>query len=567
MMQAAIKRGVVAAMLGLFSTALSAGAYIFADENNGVDLVTHPNTYTGTGGEVTVRVCIAPTSPNATDMEYSVQNNIDVYNQMSATTGNVKLNSNNNVPSGFLDFESVALHELGHCLGMAHINAASESGLTGNDQNYTKATDGVDNVFNLNAGTDAVIGSSDDIRGDDDNLVWFRRSNNNPFTIDVVTDSTTYSRNLADLPTGHTFSANADRAVGSLLGVSSTEAVMQQGTYFDEAQRTLGHDDVATLSYAASGIDELESGGPAGRNANDNYTIVLEYGGISTTDCDVNMSYTETTSLAFCSAGGAFIGTDHVRLTTANIEFGQGFNWFFNAPNTAPVLNAIGDVNLLEGDNLIVDVSATDIDANKLSFSASGLPSFAAFVDNNDGTATLTIVPAVGDNSLTSVTVTVFDDGVPVLSDSETFEIDVALDSDGDGLSDDDEINIYGTLPDNPDSDADGLSDGDEILIYSTLPNNADSDGDFISDGDEVTNGSNPNNPLSWPNYADGDIAPLGSPDGLVNAADYLVAQRIVLGEISPSPLELAHGDLYPVGMPDGVIDVSDLILLLGIVQ
>ena len=81
MMQPSAKKGIAAAMLCLFSTTLSAGAYIFADEINGVDFVTHPNTYTGSGGTVTVRVCIDPASPNATDMEHSVQNNIDTYNQ------------------------------------------------------------------------------------------------------------------------------------------------------------------------------------------------------------------------------------------------------------------------------------------------------------------------------------------------------------------------------------------------------------------------------------------------------------------------------------------------------
>ncbi len=542
MIQATVKKAIVSVMLCLFSTVLSAGAYIFSGETYGVDVVTHPNTYTGTEDVVTVRVCIAPSSPNAAAMEYSVQNNVDVYNQLLPTTDNVKLNSNNNVPSGYIDFESVALHEVGHCLGMAHINAASESGLTGSQQNYTKATDGVDDAFNLNAGPDGVIGSSDDIRGDDEHLVWFRRSNNNPFTLDTVIDSTTYSRNLADLPAGHSFSANADRAVSTLLGLPKTEAVMQQGTYFDEAQRTLGHDDVATLLYAASGVDEREIGN---RYERDNYSIVLEYGGISDTNCDVSMSFTATAGLAFCEVGGASIGADHVRITTASIEFGEGFNWFFNSSNTAPVLNAIGYQSLTEGDNLIVSISATDVDGDTLSFSASGLPSFAGFVDNNDGTATLTITPAVGDASLSSMTITVSDDGVPILSDSETLDIDVAvLDSDGDGLSDYDEINIYGTLPGNPDSD-----------------------GDFINDGDEINNASDPLDALSWPNFADGDIAPLGSPDGQVNAADYLVAQRIVLGEVPATSLELSHGDLYPAGSPDGLINTSDLILLLKLVQ
>lgn len=45
------------------------------------------------------------------------------------------------------------------------------------------------------------------------------------------------------------------------------------------------------------------------------------------------------------------------------------------------------------------------------------------------------------------------------------------VDTDGDGLSDLDEINIYGTDPLNPDSDGDGQSDGDEV-VAGTDPNN-----------------------------------------------------------------------------------------------
>lgn len=541
-MMSVLKKVLILNLLLCASDTLYAGAYIFAGETYGVDLVTHPSTYTGGEDVVTVRVCIDPSSPNAIDMEYSVQNNINVYNQLAPTLGNLKSGGNNNVPSGALDFESVALHELGHCLGMAHINAASESGLSGNNQNYTKATDGADNVFNVNAGPDGKIGSSDDIRGDDQNLVWFRKSNNDPFTIDNLIDSTTYSRNLADLPAGHTYAANADRAVSTLLGHTKTEAVMQQGTYSDEAQRTLGHDDIATLRYAASGIDELASGGGKTR---DNYSIVLEYGGISNANCDVSMSLTNTAGLAFCEAGGVQIANGHVRITTASIEFGQGYNWFFNSSNTTPVLNAIGSKNLTEGETLIVSISATDVDNDILSYSVTGLPSFASLVDNADGSATLTMSPVPGDASLSSMTITVSDDGVPVYTDIETLAIDVAvLDSDGDGLSDYDEINVYGTLVNNPDSD-----------------------GDLINDGDEVFNASDPLDSLSWPNFADGDIAPLGSPDGVINAADYLIAQRIAMGELTPAALQLAHGDLYPAGSPDGVINTSDLILLLKLVQ
>ena len=68
-------------------------------------------------------------------------------------------------------------------------------------------------------------------------------------------------------------------------------------------------------------------------------------------------------------------------------------------------------------------------------------------------------------------------------------EIQGAVDTDGDGLSDDDEVNVHGTDPDNPDTDNDGLTDGDEISGaggYVSDPNDADSDDDGINDGSEI---------------------------------------------------------------------------------
>ncbi len=155
---------------------------------------------------------------------------------------------------------------------------------------------------------------------------------------------------------------------------------------------------------------------------------------------------------------------------------------------------------------------------------------------------------------------------------NEVFEINVvALDTDMDGISDYDEINEYGTSAIEADTDGDGLDDYQEIFVYLTSAIDGDSDDDFIGDGDEINNAtgvsSNPLDPLSFPNFADGDIAPLGSPDGLINAADYLIAQRIVLGDLNATSLELSHADLYPAGSPDGVINTSDLILLLKLLQ
>ncbi|MCX6155885.1 MAG: OmpA family protein [Candidatus Kapabacteria bacterium] len=68
---------------------------------------------------------------------------------------------------------------------------------------------------------------------------------------------------------------------------------------------------------------------------------------------------------------------------------------------------------------------------------------------------------------------------------------DIAKDSDGDGLSDDEEIKL-GSNPNNPDSDGDGLTDGDEVNKYKTDPLNPDTDGGGINDGAEVAAGTNP---------------------------------------------------------------------------
>lgn len=59
-------------------------------------------------------------------------------------------------------------------------------------------------------------------------------------------------------------------------------------------------------------------------------------------------------------------------------------------------------------------------------------------------------------------------------------------DDDGDGITNRDEISIFGTDPANPDTDGDGLTDYEEIFIYGTNPLLVSTSGDELSDYDEI---------------------------------------------------------------------------------
>lgn len=124
-------------------------------------------------------------------------------------------------------------------------------------------------------------------------------------------------------------------------------------------------------------------------------------------------------------------------------------------------------------------------------------------------------------------------DGAEALAGSNPSATD--NDSDADGLTNLEETSgsqnpwtegVSGTPPGEttgalvPDSDADGLEDGEEVDTYGTDPNNADSDGDLFADIVEIDAGSDPLDPGSTPpvNLNEGLVAywPL---DG--NATDF----------------------------------------------
>jgi hypothetical protein len=336
----------IAALVGLSFAAHAAafaGAYVFADTSGDVNTITHVPGYAGAGGHLVVTVGIHPASPNALEMVTPLRNALRTWTGLVASTGN--LQSDANLLSNQFDFETVLLHEVGHALGITHPNLASESALASTLQDGTKARKGPNNVFNVNLGGDAIAGSGDDLRLDDLNLYWFRIGNNNPVAaLPVVVDKTTYSRSLANLPSGHTFAANSGRLVLGALGIQQTEGVMQQGSVTGEAQRTLTSEDIAAIRLAMAGIDELQ--GTA-----DDYTFALSYVGLTTAaDIVVDMDSTKSSFAQTQVQKAAIPGSaTHFAIdadTTGGfsyvpILFSENINWYFN-----PISNAFDPANV-----------------------------------------------------------------------------------------------------------------------------------------------------------------------------------------------------------------------------
>jgi hypothetical protein len=75
----------------------------------------------------------------------------------------------------------------------------------------------------------------------------------------------------------------------------------------------------------------------------------------------------------------------------------------------------------------------------------------------------------------------------------------LAVDSDGDGLTDQQEIVTYSTDPSHADTDRDGLLDDAEVLTHHSDPLDADSDDDNYTDFDEVLYGGDPNDETAVP--------------------------------------------------------------------
>lgn len=337
----------IAACCLLGAQPASAGTFLgFVDNNPNV--VVHPNGYTGAGGELVVSVCLDPTAlPPSGDPDQAIRNAIAEYNRFQGATGNVS-----NVFVG-TDFESVLMHELGHCIGMDHSALgpsetcdATPSGFDspslyfansfGSAGPNVSACGGATTVYSTNAGADGQRATRDDLRGGDINRNWFRRNVNNPFEAPPATvDRTTHSVSLSDLPTGHNYvelsTAFAPCESGNintsgLRGQAPTQNTMFPVNCSNNTLRDLAPDDVVTLRIARSGLDGVQ--GTA-----DDYTLRLNYIG-QASSCNIRIRFQNDAGFAFCSVSGQGVASNQFRITGATAVFQDTVNWFYNQTDT-----------------------------------------------------------------------------------------------------------------------------------------------------------------------------------------------------------------------------------------
>ena len=112
---------------------------------------------------------------------------------------------------------------------------------------------------------------------------------------------------------------------------------------------------------------------------------------------------------------------------------------------------------------------------------------------SNQGTSSPITLTGMQNDQAYSCEITAFagsDPGETVAMGQVTPSAVSDVDSDGDGLTDDEETEL-GTNPNDADSDEDGLADGNEVML-GTDPTSSDTDGDGYIDSEEVEEGTSP---------------------------------------------------------------------------
>ena len=319
--------------------------------------------------------------------------------------------------------------------------------------------------------------------------------------IDVVLPAGVYSSYLLHFDTG-TLSSNAG---GTVVFPDTVVGVMRTKAKLEGSDNELGNSDYGTDNRWTETVDVI-SFDPATNSVTVDFTVTaavdqvrvvtakLPFAGSFTGDIFNRGSLPD--SLIF----GSEVNPNSIQLFTENIDVATTAVVSTNAIGTLPGTLPVGTYSsyLLHYDTggQSTDVEATvtlDDTIVALIYSETRLNGSD---DQLGGSTIYTAAGGSGRGATDSDSVTFNSTTNSVTADlrasgaTDQIRIITARDTDGDGLTDNEEATL-GTNPADTDTDADGSSDGDEVS-NGTDPLDPDSDDDGLSDGEEIVAGTDP---------------------------------------------------------------------------
>jgi len=237
-----------------------------------------------------------------------------------------------------------------------------------------------------------------------------------------------------------------------------------------------------------------------------------------------------------------------------------GFSAGINLASTASLVirnSILANTDDLTGDSSVVQASYSLISDGEFSGTNSNLTGDPGFVD-----------PGVGNYHL-------LPSSIAIDSGDLVDPFDQEPENNGDRIN----MGAYGNTPEattGNDSDGDGLTDQNEQCFdidcgtynpFDPVTNptgtdmnlsSPDTDGDGFDDGLEIAEGSSPLDVASIPLSAKGDI----NADGVVDIADAVLANRIVLQRFGPTLNQRLRADVAANSSGAGVVDIADVLLI-----